>query len=62
MLVIKMNVEVKEIKTSYGEYEVYQNCIPVNTEKEDVFSCRNDCLHCLKQCDVGLTFKKEVIK
>ena len=57
-----MNVEVKQIKTSYGEYEVYQNCIPVNTEKEDVFSCINDCLHCLKQCDVGLTFRKEVVK
>lgn len=55
-------MEVKEVKTSYGEYEVYQNCVPEDIEKVDVYSCMNNCLKCAKQCDVGYTYKRGVMK
>ena len=46
-------MRTKQIKTSYGTYDV--ECIEEHFEYEtqDVFSCENNCKSCVKLCDVG---------
>ena len=55
-------MENKIIKTSYGEYEVSNNCSTFEAEQEDVFSCQNNCIHCTKMCDVGYTYLNEIMR
>ena len=45
------------IRTSYGTYEV-TSLHEFDSEKEDVFSCQNDCESCRKTCEIGQLNRK----
>ena len=46
---------MKTIQTSYGTYEV-TSLGRFNSEKEEVFSCQNNCPACTKRCEFGANY------
>lgn len=46
---------MKTIKTTYGVYQV-TSLGTFDSEKEEVYSCMNDCPNCIKRCEFGATY------
>lgn len=44
---------MKQIQTSYGQYEISFENQNFNSETEDVYSCRGNC-PCTKMCEIGI--------